>query len=152
LGLLTSRLRLSLLNTKVGTPFQGDRSFLHRWADILEDTINFIQAPRKQGIGDGANATSPRFLARADYLMQLRSAAPPSNTKTPDGLATYLRKIRDSIRKLEEGRVLPRLQRGILSDFATSMAQSCVQEASRLQQEPHPKWSHEPALTLTKDA
>jgi len=152
LGLLASRLQLSLLNAKEAASFQGDRAFLRRWTDILEETVNFIESPRKQGVASGATTATPRFLARADYLVQLRSAAPPSNSKTPDGLATYLRKIRNSVLKLEEGRILPRPQREALSDFVSSIARGCVQEASRLQQEPHPKWSHEPVLMLTKDA
>ena len=152
LGMLASRLRLSLLNTKEDISFQSDKAVLRRWIEILEDTVNFIQSPRKQEVGSGAPTVSPRFLARADYLVQLRSAAPPLNSKTPDGLATYLQKIHNNILKLEEGRVLPYPQRETLSVFATSIARGCVQDASRLQQEPHPKWSHEPALTISKDA
>lgn len=152
LGLLASRLQLSLLNAKEGASFQGDKTFLRRWTDILEETVNFIESPGKRGIASGATTVSPRFLARADYLVQLRSAAPPNNSKTPIGLAAYLRKISNSVLKLEKGGVLPRPQREILSDFVSSIARGCVQEASRLQQEPHPKWSHEPMLMLTKDA
>lgn len=47
LGLLASRLRLSLLNTKGETSFQGDSAVLRRWIDILEETVNFIQSPKK---------------------------------------------------------------------------------------------------------
>lgn len=154
LGLLASRLQLSLLklNAKEDSSFKGDKAFLRRWTDILEETVNFIESPGKQGIASEGTTASPRFLARADYLIQLRSAAPPINSKTPTGLAAYLRKIRDSVLKLEEGSTLPRPQRETLSVFVSSIARGCVQEASRLQQEPHPKWSHEPVLMLTKDA
>ena len=77
LGLLASRLQLSLLKAKEDASFKGDKAFLRRWTDILEETVNFIESPGKQGIASGAATASPRFLARADYLVQLRSAAPP---------------------------------------------------------------------------
>jgi len=148
LGLLATRLELSLLRTKKNVPFEGDKAVLHHWRNILDETVAFIKSPTRQDIAAGTTTMSPRFLARAHYLTQLRSAAPAKNSKTPDGLSAYLRKIQDSILKLDEGRAITTMQGKILEAFASSIAQGCTQEASKLQQEPHPEWSGKPALTL----
>jgi hypothetical protein len=146
LGLLSSRLQFVLLRTKDSIPSSGDRTILSKWLDILDETINFIQSPKVYSIAGASGTASPRFLARSNYLAQLRSAAPASSSKTADSFSTYLIKIREIIGKFDQGSTLTSEQKRSLSNFVSTIAQSCVQEASKLQQEPHPEWPTKTAL------
>lgn len=152
LGLLATRLQFSLLSTGSNAPLQGNRAVLAQWEDILDETVTFLQSQTKQGVAIASTTTSPRFLARAHYLAQLRSAAPDSNGATPDQLSGYLQKIRENILRLRKGEVLRTAQRDLIFGFVSSIAKGCTQEASKLHQESHPEWIREPALTLNHNA
>lgn len=148
LGLLATRLRLSLLNKKGSASIVGDGSLLQRWDTILEETVNFIESPITPTVITGtAQTIMPHFLSRAGYLEQFRSAAPPRKSKTPKELSAYLKKIQDSLKVLENKKTLRSSLKDELEDFLSSISKGCIQEAARLQQEPHPKWSPEPIST-----
>lgn len=140
LGLLANKLELQLSLEKFNRqkdkklPIQMDPNVLMNWEKVLEEIIDFIQAPEKSST---SQTKASRFLCRAEYLDQIYTAAPANSRETLKELATYLQQIRNLIIKLSNKKRITSLQQKTLSDFAQSLANESIKEASRFYQEPH---------------
>jgi len=152
LGLLATKLELSLLSIEENDKFKGNAAVLDHWAQILDETINFVQTPTKNDIVHKSYQSSPRFLARAPYLEHLHHAVPDADRKQLRSITAYLKKMRANIQELQEGKTLKSDKRDTLLAFVSSISRDCVGEASKFQKEPHPKWAGKPALAGTGNA
>ena len=136
LGFLANKLELLLSSGQnESLPVGVDTSILREWQSVLEDTIEFIITPDTENTG--VQARKARFLSRAQYLEQIYTATPQNNKKSLKALAEYLRSMNESIARLCRDKHIEEAERRTLCDFAESVGNEAIKEASKFHREPH---------------